>query len=183
MSIIIFRQRGEIWFDWHWLLNYQGIALVMLAPLFWVLVFRRMLTDRKQTIYLAHMLVPGMLLLLIKVASQGSIAGGTLIMVLFIIIMWQIFGSYGITVRNFWKFYLANVIGLVLFVMVFSYEQLFIISLPNWIEENSWLLDNVLGFSLFGLIAGLFREGYINMAMVDDHKVNQHEQSNPKEKE
>jgi len=181
MSIIIFRQRGEIWFDWHWLLSYQGIALVMLAPLFGYGV-RRMLTDRKQTIYLAHMLVPGMLLLLIKVASQGSIAGGTLIMVLFIIIMWQIFGSNGITTRNFWKFYLANAIGLVLFLIVFSYEQFLMLSLQDWLTEYGGALSFMPIIPMIGLFAGLLRENVNVRPEGDGQGVKQDEKTNYMEK-
>jgi hypothetical protein len=56
-------------------------------------------------------------------------------------------------------------------------------SLPNFVEGNSWLLDYVLGLPLFGLIIGLFREGYKTMASDDSQRVSQHEQINPTEKE
>jgi hypothetical protein len=174
MSIIIFRQRGEIWFDWHWLLNYQGIALVMLAPLFGYGV-RRMLTDRKKTIYLAHMLVPGLILLLVKIATNGSVPGGTLIMVLLIVILWQVFSSAGITTRNFWKFYLANVIGLILFVIIFRYEESIGMSLPYWIEHNKGGFAYILGIPLIGLLGGWIISNVNFKPIDDDHRDNQPE--------
>jgi hypothetical protein len=167
MSIIIFRQRGEIWFQWHWLLNYQGMVFVLIAPLFGYGI-RRMLTDRKQTIYLAHMLVPGMIMLLIKVGSKGSVPGGTLLMVVLIIIIWQATGSAGITGHNFWKFYMAGFIGLLFLVIAFSYEQLFFLSLPDWIDENLWLLDKVWSIPLIGLGSGMIVRTLKNAKPIND---------------
>jgi hypothetical protein len=182
MSIYILWHKNMPSFERHWLLSYNGILVVILAPLLGY-GLRKILLDRKQKIYLAHMLMPGMIMLVMNIVTTGSIHGSALVMSLLMVILWQIYGSVGITTRNFWKFYLANVVGLVLFVMAFSYEQLFIMSLPNWIEENSWLLDKVLAFSLFGLLGGWIISN-VNFKPIDDsQRVSQHEQSKPEEKE
>ncbi len=154
MSIIVYRQIGETWFQWQWLLNYNGLILAITAPLFGYGI-RRILTDKKQSIYLAHIFVPGMIMLITKIATNNSIPGGVLIPVVVIIIIWQAVGSTGITNSNFWKYYLANFVGLILLVMVFSLEQLFLLSLPAWIDENLWLLDKIWFVSLIGSGIGL----------------------------
>jgi len=173
LSMIIFRQMDNIWFQWQWLLTFQGMVFVLVTPIFGYGI-RRILTNRKQNIYLLHILMPGFIMLITKII-QNPVHGPALVMSALMVILWQIYGSVGITARNFLKFYLANVIGLVLFVIVFSDEQFFIMSLPNWIEENSWLLDYVLGLPLFGLIIGFFREGYKTMASDDSQKVGNNE--------
>ncbi len=179
MSIILFRQHGEIWFDWHWMLNYQGILFVLIAPLFGFGI-RRMVTEKKHTIYLAHMLVPSMILLLVRIATNGSVPGGVLVIVVLIIIVWQVVGSTKMANSDFWKFYLANVIGLVLFIIIFNYEEFVMMSLPDWIKHNRGALVYILGIPMIGLGIGRIR----NFKPIDDgQKVNQHEQSKPTKKE
>ena len=124
--------------------------------------------------------MPGFIMLITRIITGNAVHGPAFVMSLLMVILWQFIGSVGITVRNLWRFYLANIVGMVLFLMVFTYEQIFMMSLPNFLEEYSWLL---LGFPLFGLIIGFFREGYKTMASDDSQRVNQHEQSKPAEKE
>jgi hypothetical protein len=114
MSIYIIWHKNMPSFERHWLLTYNGILVVILAPLLGY-GLRKILLDRTQTIYLAHMLMPGLIILIIRIMTNNSIHGPALVMSLLLIIIWQTNSSVGITIRNVWKIYLVNVVGLILF--------------------------------------------------------------------
>ncbi len=171
MSIFILWHKNMPSFERHWLLSYNGILIAILAPLLgYVLKF---FLDKKQTIYLAHMLMPGVIMLITKIVNRGNVHGIALMTAVLVVIIWQIYGSVGLTIRNVWKFYLANVIGLILFCMVFTYEQILMISLHYWFEDNK----GVIGYSFLIPIIGLF------VGWIRNNEINQHEQSKPAEKE
>jgi membrane protein DedA with SNARE-associated domain len=98
------------------------------------------------------------------------------------IIIWQAFGSIGLKTRNFWKFYLANVIGLILFVVIFTFgSSFFKTSLSDWIEGSKWLLDGVLVIPIIGLGIGWIRENTDTRPIDDVQDPNNNKQSNPTE--
>jgi hypothetical protein len=180
-SIFILWHRNMPSFQQHWLLAYNGILLVVLAPLLGYGL--KVLLDKKQTIYLAHILMPGIIMLTINILMNGSVTGVVILMVLLVVIIWQIFGSVGLSPNNFWKFYLANVIGLILFLPAAGDKDIFFMSLPSIIEQYKPFIGYILGIPLVGLFIGLIRNN-VNFKPIDDNqKVNQLEQRKPTENE
>ncbi len=182
MSIFILWHKNMSSFERHWLLTYNGILVVILAPLLGY-ALRKTLLEKKQTIYLARILVPGMILALVDVVTKGSVTGGVMLIVLLIVISWQIVSSVGITKASLWKFYLADIAGLTLFIIIFTYEEFIRMSLPQWIDHNKGGFIYILGIPLIGLLGGWIISNVNFKPIDDDHRDNQHEQSNPKEEE
>ena len=181
LSIFILWHKNMPSFERHWLLTYNGILVVILAPLLGYGL--KFLLARKQTIYLAHMLMPGVIMLITKIVNRNSVHGFALVTAVLVVIIWQIFGSFGLTTRNVWKFYLANVIGLILFLMVFRYEQILMMSLHYWFENNKGGIGYILLIPMIGLYVGWIRNN-VNFKPIDDsQKVNQHELWKPTKNE
>ena len=141
--------RANDW--WNWLLNYRGLLIVMVTPVVGYSIGKA-LRMKKYSIYIIHVLVPAGIGLVSQLGHRGYIPVAFLIPAIFI---WQAYGSVGITMRNFWKFYLANILGLIIFIFIFSYRQDYSLSFLGWIDENRWLLEKAMLLSLVGLTAGL----------------------------
>jgi hypothetical protein len=181
-SIFILWHRNMPSFQQHWLLTYNGILVVILAPLLGY-GLRKIMLDRRQTIYLAHMLMPGLIMLILRVTGNTTIDGPNFVILVLLIMVWQIYGSVGMTKRNFWKFYLADVVGLMLLFIIFSYPEFFIMWFPDWLKHNQETILFIFLIPLFGLLGGWIRVNNKFAPIDDGQRVNQHEKSDPSEKE
>ena len=112
-------------------------------------------------------------MLITKIVNRGIVHGFAFVTAVLVVIIWQVFGSVGLTIRNIWKYYLANVIGLILFCMVFTYEQIFMMSFHYWFEDNKGVIGYSFFIPLIGLLGGWIR----------NNEIKQRELSNPTEKE
>jgi hypothetical protein len=168
-------------FQQHWLMAYNGILLVVFAPLLGY-GLRKIMLDGRQTIYLAHILMPGLLMLILKVSGNTTIDGPNLLILVLLIIVWQSYGSVGLNSRNFWKFYLADVAGLALLWIIFSYPEFFVMWFPHWFEHNQETILFIFLIPLFGLLGSWIRVNDKFVPVDDGQRVNQHEKSDPAEK-
>jgi hypothetical protein len=126
--------------------------------------------------------MPGFIMLITKII-QNPVHGPAFVMSVLMVILWQFYGSVGITARNFWKFYLANIVGLVLFLMVFTYEQIFTMSLHCWFEDIKGALGFMPIIPMIGLFAGLLRENANVKPEGEGQGVKQDEKTNYMEKQ
>ncbi len=141
-----------------------GIILIgiylLLDPMYFyfvllVLAVWQGIATRRHMVYLASLLIPSLALLMVEHSVNHSLVGTTMLMIAFIIIVWQAVGVTLISPKDLLKYFLANVAGIMIFMLVHTRGEIFTMSPAEWISNNSWWLSTALIVPVIGVGIGL----------------------------
>ena len=145
---------------------------VLLAPMYFLfalllLIVWQGIVTRKYMLYLACLLVPSLVFQMIEVSRNHATAGMDLIMIACIIIAWQAFGVTLIPRRSILKYFLANVLGIMILTLVLARGEIFSMSPAEWIRHNEWILTPALILPVVGIGIGWIGRDMMNAKPIE----------------
>ena len=173
-----------------------GISLIILYLLFdlmyfffvlLVLIVWQGIVNRKYMLFLACLLVPSLVFLMIEESTNHSTGDMDMIMIGFIIIAWQALGVTMIPPRCLFKYFLANVAGVMIFSLVYTVVytggMIFTMPLTEWISLNEWRISPSLIVPMIGIGIGLMSKSIMNAKPIEEQQVRQTAESGQKKNE